>query len=283
MTTKPRGRSKPVAPKPAADLLARRDDFIQTFFRKGAQLTEELLKEDESLRARLRDVEAENAKLRAQLRSDDAIRELLGKIEGLEAEKRALLSRFDGGAAPGGDFVGRFADIEAENAKLASLYVASYQLHSTLDLRSILRQLKELLAQFVGARAFALYLADEPRKELCPVLSEGVPTASLSRVHAGQGPIGRAWSSAQASWVDGDSTKGSVEAPAACVPMRLDERCVGVIVVFATFEQKPGFVELDFELFKLLGAHAASALAAARLFAQHGTRIGPLEPFLELE
>jgi GAF domain-containing protein len=283
MTSKPRGRTKSGAPKPGPDLLARRDDFIQTFFRKGAQLTEELLKEDESLRGRVRELEAENAKLRAQLRSDDAIRELLAKIEHLESEKRELLGRFDSGGAGAADFATRFGEIEAENAKLASLYVASYQLHSTLDLRAILRQLKELLAQFVGARAFALYLADEPRKVLVPVASEGVSTATLAPVQAGQGAIGRAWSTAQASWVEGDSTAGSVEAPAACVPMRLDDRCVGVIVVFATFEQKPTFVEVDFELFKLLGAHAASALAAARLFAQHGTRIGPLSSFLELE
>lgn len=287
MTTKPRGRAKPEAPKPAPepspDLMARRDDFIQTFFRKGAQLTEELLKEDDALRGRLRDLESENAKLRAQLRSDDAIRELLSKIEALESEKRELLDRFAASGPYGGDFTPRFADIESENAKLASLYVASYQLHSTLDLRSILRQLKELLAQFVGARAFGIYLADESRRELRAVASEGVATTTLHPVPAGKGPIGAAWTSGQASWVDGNSTAGSIESPAACIPMRLDDRCVGVIVVFATFEQKPEFVDLDFELFKLLGAHAASALAAARLFAQHGTRIGPLEPFLELE
>ncbi len=263
--------------------MARRDDFIQTFFRKGAQLTEELLKEDDALRSRLRDLESENAKLRSQLRSDNAIRELLSKIEALEAEKRELLERFDGSGPFGGSFTQRFADIESENAKLASLYVASYQLHSTLDLRSILRQLKELLAQFVGARAFAIYLADDGRKQLRAVASEGVPTSALHPVTAGKGPIAEAWTSGHASWVDGDSTAGNVEAPAACIPMRLDDRSVGVIVVFSTFEQKPEFVELDFELFKLLGAHAASALAAARLFAQHGTRIGPLEPFLELE
>ncbi len=283
MTSKPRGRTKPEVPQAEPDLLARRDDFIQTFFRKGAQLTEELLKEDEALRGRMQNLEAENAKLRAQLRSDTAIRELLAKIELLEAEKRQLLDRFDNAGAFGRDFAQRFADIELENSKLASLYVASYQLHSTLDLRSILRQLKELLAQFIGARSFAIYLADDTKQELRAVASEGVPVASLRPVVAGTGPIGRAWNSGHATWVDGDSTAGSVGAPAACIPMRLDERSVGVIAVFATFEQKPEFVELDFELFRLLGAHAASALAAARLFAQHGTRIGPLEPFLELE
>ena len=43
------------------------------------------------------------------------------------------------------------------------------------------------------------------------------------------------------------------------IPLRFDERTVGLIVVYATFEHKPAFVELDFELFQLLGAHAASA------------------------
>src|SRR4051794_3192608 len=89
----------PRAAKPAdgpatESLLEKRDSFIHTFFKKGAELTEQLLREDDKLRVRLREVEAENAALRAQVASDDAIRDLLTKIAGLETEKRELLSRF---------------------------------------------------------------------------------------------------------------------------------------------------------------------------------------------
>jgi nitrate/nitrite-specific signal transduction histidine kinase len=270
-----------------SELLEQRESFIQTFFKKGAELTEELLREDARLRARLRDLEAENAVLRAQVASDDAIRDLLATIEKLEKEKKDLLSRVHDAQASGAQFASRFHEIEEENAKLASLYVASHQLHSTLDVRAIVRQLKELLAQFVGARAFAVYLLDEAKRELVPIASEGAMGSDVKRIaHAGTGEAHIAWrvvDSGHSEWVEGDATTGTPQNPAAAVPLLLHGRAVGAIVVFATFEQKREFVEVDFELFKLLGAHAASALVASRLFHEHGAKIGPVEAFLDLE
>jgi hypothetical protein len=271
-------------PPAAEGLLEQRETFIQTFFKKGAELTEELLREDARLRGRLRDLEAENAALRAQVASEDAMRDLLTKISQLEKEKRELLSRIGDAQLSSSQYSARFAEIEAENAQLASLYVASHQLHSTLELRSIVRQLKELLAQFVGARAFAVYLLDDDQRELAPICSEGVLTASLTRRKIGSaGVLGRVVESGAAEWVDGDATKGTIEAPAAAIPLLLHNRAVGVIAVFATFQQKREFVDVDFELFKLLGAHAASALVASRLFAEHGSKVGPVDAFLDME
>lgn len=277
----PAGRSEePAAPE---GLLEQRETFIQTFFKKGAELTEELLKEDQRLRARMQELEAENASLRAQVASDDAIRDLLTKISALEKEKKDLLSRVNHAQASSFEFTTRFAEIEAENAQLASLYVASHQLHSTLDPRAIVRQLKELLAQFVGARAFAVYLVDDDRHELAPICSEGVVVAALRRVPLNDGALWRAVGSGAASWVEGDATRGTIEEPAATIPMLLNGKAIGVIAVFATFEQKREFIDVDFELFKLLGAHAASALVAGRLFAEHGAKVGAVEAFLDLE
>jgi len=110
-----------------------------------------------------------------------------------------------------------------------------------------------------------------------------VPPTSLRPVKSGEGPIGEAYASGRAQWVEGDSTVGTVARPAACIPLRLADQPAGVIVVFATFEQKPSFGDVDFELFKLLGAHAAWAIVASRLFAQHGARIPPLDSFVDVE
>lgn len=279
----------PGAPRPSSapdGLLEQRDSFIQTFFKKGVELTEELLREDQGLRARLAELEAENAALRAQVASEDAIRELLATITQLERDKKELLSRMDRAQARSSVFGERVAEIEAENARLASLYVASHQLHSTLDLRSIVRKLKELLAQFVGARAFAVYLVhelDEGRRELVPICSEGVLVSELRRLPSDDGALWQAVSSGAASWVEGDATRGTLDAPSAIVPLLLNGRSLGVIAVFATYEQKPEFIDVDYELFKLLGAHVASALVAARLLTEHGAKIGAVDPYLDLE
>ena len=64
------------------------------------------------------------------------------------------------------------------------------------------------------------------------------------------------------------SAKPSDDAPVACLPMRIDDQIVvGVIVIYSLLEQKEHFVAVDFELFKMLGAHAATALMGALLFA----------------
>jgi hypothetical protein len=135
--------------------------------------------------------------------------------------------------------------------------------------------------QFVGAKSLALYVAEGD--DVVPVASEGVVPSSLPRVKRGEGAIGEAFESGTAQWVEGDATVGTPEAPAACIPLRIAGHSVGLLVVFATLEQKPSFVDVDFELFRLLGAHAAAALVAARLFAQHGARFPSLDAFVDVE
>jgi hypothetical protein len=48
--------------------------------------------------------------------------------------------------------------------------------------------------------------------------------------------------------------------------MRVDDRAVGVIVISSLFPQKEQLVAADYELFKMLGLHAASAVVGSSLF-----------------
>ena len=59
----------------AAELKEKRDAFLQTFFKRGAELTDELVSENGRLREQIGKLEAENAALRTQLASDSAIRD----------------------------------------------------------------------------------------------------------------------------------------------------------------------------------------------------------------
>ena len=70
--------------------------------------------------------------------------------------------------------------------------------------------------------------------------------------------------------------------PPAVIPLRVDDRVVGTIAIFSTLSQKNKFDQVDFELFKLLGQHAAQALVAASLFAQAEQKLPGLEAFLDL-
>src|SRR5690606_41798608 len=81
---------------------------------------------------------------------------------------------------------------------------------------------------------------------------------------------------------EADPSQGTFEQPAAIIPLMLDERTVGVIAIFATLAQKNRFHTVDFELFRLLGRHAAAALVGASLFAQAEHKLPGLEAFLDL-
>ena len=82
--------------------------------------------------------------------------------------------------------------------------------------------------------------------------------------------------------VESDPSKGTIAAPAAILPLTVDDQAVGVIAIFSTLSQKTRFDTIDFELFKLLGQHAAAALVGASLFAQAERKVPGLEAFIDL-
>jgi GAF domain-containing protein len=286
--SRPPKRADTGAPASFEELRDQRDAFVHTFFKKGAEFTEELLKESERLRTQVRRLEQENAALRTQLKSDDAIRDALKKIEDLEKEKQLLLSQFASAEAVTTRFTSRYSEIEEELGNLANLYVASYQLHSTMRLPLVVKHLRELLAQLVGASMHAIYVADEASKQLVPVAADGVDIERVPRVYIGGGHeapggtaglIERVFLTGVPQINEGELGSSGLDSPAAVVPMRIEERTVGVIVIYQVLPQKPHFIAVDFELFKMLAAHAATALAAAMLFAHDGGRLPGLDVF----
>jgi hypothetical protein len=269
---------------PVDDLKRERDAFIQQFFRKGAQLTEELLKENERLREKVSELEGENSKLVTHLASDTAIRDLLRKIDQLESEKQDLLKRNARVQADTSRIDIDYREIEAELANLANLYVAATQLHSARTVRTCIRNLKELLAQFLGAAEFAVYLVSDDKSELCAIASEGVTPEDVARVPLSEGLLAETFRSGRLHLGgSSDTSKGTVADPAAIIPMQLDGRTVGIIAIFGTLSQKTEFINVDNELFKLLGAQAAPALVNARLFAEAGRKVPGVQAFLAAE
>jgi predicted RNase H-like nuclease (RuvC/YqgF family) len=270
--------------RPPEDLLKERDAFIQQFFRKGAQLTEELLKENERLRDQVGALEADNATLRTHVASEGAIRELLQKVEQLEREKSELLSRTARVEPAQADYAPMFEEVERELANFASLYVATAQLHTARSVRGVLRALSELLTQLLGAAAFAVYFVSDDGKELVALTSEGVDRARVARVSAEEGPVARAFASGEITYVQArDISKTSIDEPAALVPLHLGEHVQGVIAIFGTLPQKPAFVATDADLFKLLDAQAARALVNARLFTEAGRKSPAIRAFIDPE
>ena len=286
-----RPRSVRPPPKPAEShpyaVEWQKVEAVQSVFRKSAQLAEDLLHETERLRDNLRKLERENAAMRTQLASDQAMRDLLKKIKQLETEKSTLLSHMHEAEAASTRYSSRYSEMEEELSKLANVYIASYQLHSTLRLPRVVAHLKELLQQLVGARSYGIYWADASSKSLVLFASENLDAKKHGKLTlGGDDPVDpvveRAFLTGVPAIAEGKLDVFNEALPAAVVPMHFDDRVVGVIVVYSVFEQKSHFVSVDFELFKMLGAHAASALTGALLYAAPGAKLPGPEAFRHL-
>ncbi len=244
------------------DLVTRRKKLLESYFENGRQIAGELVQEIEAARRRLQELENDNTRLRMQLKSDTAIRELLQKIETLEEERQALLIHSEEAERQARVELARAAATESELANLASLYVASSQLHASLDPREVIQTMGQLLLQFVGAGAYAIYTAHG--RDLLPVMSEGVAIEQLRVERVGEGAIGSCFMVQDV--VATPEGKNDNE-PIATVPLRIGDEPVGCVAVFALLEQKATLQDADFELLRMLATQGATALAGARLYA----------------
>ena len=275
-------RSGPPSDPAPTDLHKEREHLLQSFSR-GSRLTEEVATEHERLVSRVAELERDNAVLRAKVEADDAIRELLGKIERLEHEKQQLLSHVQEVEANSNQFSERFQQVETEFSNLANLFVASNQLHASLSPRGVMRRIKEVLAQLVGAESYAIYFANAEGTELVPIAAEGISGDDLVNQPVHSSRVGQVHQSGDAAIdEEGDPSQGTIANPPAILPLSIDERVIGVIAIFSTLAQKNRFTTLDYELFTLLRRQAAAALVSASLFTVAERRIPGLEAFMDL-
>ncbi|MCA9607460.1 MAG: GAF domain-containing protein [Sandaracinaceae bacterium] len=248
------------------DLTRERESFVRQFIRRGVELTEGLLEENERLRTRIEQLQEQNGLLRAQIASDDAIRDLLRKIETLESERRELLDRSTKLEETTKQSEDRNSEVEQELHDLANLYIASSHLHSTLSSRGVMRHLCELLQQLVGAEVFAIYLVRGER--VVPIGADGVALDTLEPLAPGEGIVGEVMLTGMPRILDEPQPRGTLEAPVAAIPLMVRDVAVGAITVASVFEQKSAWAAVDRELFHLMGSHVATALIAANLYAR---------------
>jgi GAF domain-containing protein len=161
-----------------------------------------------------------------------------------------------------------------------TLYVATYQLHATLDPADVQSTIAEIAVNLLGAEKFALFLRDDE--------------ADVLEIRMQEGQIDAPWSGAatyaggdrliDASLLDGMLRFGPAEGSPVLVvvPLRVQDVMLGALVLTKLFEHKVGLDEEDRELLDLLGAHAASALFASRVYARAARKLRTLEGLIKL-
>ena len=259
------GRKRRASDVPV-DLAKEREAFVRQFIRRGVELTEELIAENEALRERIAAAEEDNARLRTQVASDDAIRDLVKRIDELEGERRRLLDRSTTLERDRREDETRVEKVEAELSDLANLYIASYQLHASLSLRRVVRHLKDTIGQLVGAYSFVIYVIDPGQNRVVPLGWEELEENEVQPLPLGEGAVGDVCLTGIPR-VREDFGEGSLEDPIAIIPLMVGEQPIGAISIVRMLEQKKAWASVDRELFKLVGAHGGTALVAANLFA----------------
>jgi vacuolar-type H+-ATPase subunit I/STV1 len=272
----------PKGPDDKQKFFDRAEEFLQ-IFKKGAEFSQELLRENERLRFKVVGLE-EQARLSTKRQDKFDEEALVDRIQELEDEKGDLLNKFKEVEAENKDFANRYLEIEEENNNLANLYVASYQLHSTLDFREVVQIIVEIIINLIGAEVFGILLLDEKTNQLKPVATEGIDAERIKPVKPGSGRIGWVAKAGENYFVENVPRSEEVDPqePLVCIPLKIKQHVIGVIVIYKLLQQKTKFSELDHELFTLLAGHAATATFASKLYSESERKLTTIQGFIEL-
>jgi hypothetical protein len=221
-------------------------------------------------------------------RATELVRALEGRLGeasqrfAADQEAAALQARLQAAEADMRELAGRLVKSEHQAERLMNLYVATYQLHATLDPEAVRSTIAEIAINLLGAEKFVLLLQREDGQGYEVALAHGLDP-DYDRFWIG--PVYRGGDAmVDETLRGGNLLLGPIEGSAAlaAVPLRIQEHLVGAVVLLKLLDHKPKLRTEDRDLLDLLSAHAASALFGAHLFASKERKLKTLESLVQL-
>ncbi len=180
-----------------------------------------------------------------------------------------------------GELATRLVDTENQRGRLMNLYVATYQLHATLEVEEVTSTIAEIARDLVGAEKFALLMRDENDNGCEIAFSHGLGKNDAlfdgARYRGGDPLVDRTLEDGVLR-MEGEPGSEAL----AVVPLTVQGAVVGAVVVLKLFDHKGSFSSDDRDLLDLLAAHAASALLAARMYSATDRKLKTLENLVKL-
>lgn len=167
------------------------------------------------------------------------------------------------------DFANQLVQVEEVNNNLTNLYLASSRLHSTLDREETLEIIKEVVINFVGAEKFAIFLHEANTQKLVFETGEGFDEDDLfPEVTLNEGVLGKTAAKEENYFFPGSIADGSddVLSPIIAIPLLIHKKLIGLLAIYRLFIQKEQLESIDYQLFSMLGEHAATALFSSTLY-----------------
>lgn len=234
----------------------------QDQFEQALTWVEPLMVENRNLTAELRSLEDELSQVRCQFqaqhreldRQRELHRELNHQISLIEEEMHR--------------FRDQYTEVLRQNSMLIYLYVTSYRLHETLDRFNVLTAIQEIVMDLLGSEQIAIFEVNSTNSALNLVASSGIDGSELHRIPIGVGLIGATALSGEVYLASRELQPAALAGEknlSACIPLKFNDRVVGVIAIFQLFSQKETLGVTDEELFEVLSSHAATALYCSRL------------------
>lgn len=197
----------------------------------------------------------------------------------------------------GRDMLSSFADLTAQMLQdqiqqqrslvtLTALYEVGVAISSTIRLEEVLRKVLERAITLLEAENGSLMLLDEVRSELKMLVAQGLDEqiVTTTRVNLGEGISGWVAQEGQPRLLrkgvrDANSRSKRPESEmesAMCVPLKVKDRCVGVLNLSG---RRGGmdFSEEDLKILTILASHAASAIDNAQLYEQVERQVSELQ------
>lgn len=221
--------------------------YISKAREEQQQYVNSLLHENEKLRAIAAMLESDVLRAEEQHRA-------------ATAELQRLLDRFEEIACENKRFADEHQYIEQQSSNLANLYVASYQLHTSVEREGVLTAIQEIVINLIGSEQLAIYERNGDA-EFRLAASFGLDNDRIAAFVAGEYAVEKLGEGHIFSDPDDRETL------TACVPLQVADRVIGAILVFRLLDHKPALQPVDHELFELLSVHASTALYCASLHA----------------
>ncbi len=222
-------------------------NYIDKVREETTSYVKRLIVEIEGLTRNANRLAMENERLLSELRFTRD--ELMSR----EEKERQLQAKLNEIRSESETYLAQFSELEQHNTNLANLYVATYQLHGTLDRTTVLEAIQEIVVNLIGSEDFGILERDLESSELTLAASVGPKGRDVSASDTIVQNVLKTGSAYISATPTNDATP-------ACIPLSLDGDIVGVIVIRGLLPHKTTFEPLDDELFGLLATHAATAL-----------------------
>lgn len=175
----------------------------------------------------------------------------------------------------------QLVEAENQNARTLKLYVATYQLHASLDPEEVRAAISEVAVDLLGAKTFVLLLPKRDKTSWRVAFDRlGGTRPELFGGDSYSGGDQNIDSTLEDSKLRIDQVQSS--SAVVVIPLRVESETVGVLAVFDLLEHKSTSLFQDRDLLDVLSAHAGSALLAAEIYASTRRKLETLRDLVSL-